>query len=212
MSALFPIDTNVDRPKPSSAAWPMTAMPSAPLWERNPTRPAGGHVVANVPLRCTSGSVFTTPMQFGPISRMPGCPAHLEELALQRRHPPGLFPRTRTEITTSPRTPLLAALARDGDHGVGGHRDERHVDVDRARPARWRYAAMPCTTADFGLTACTTPANGGSSRLWRSRPPIDCASRDAPITATDVGLEDRTDRVRRRDPLAALVRRRAPLR
>ena len=48
-------------------------------------------------------------------------------------------------------------------------------------------AAMPCTTADFGLTACTTPANGGSSRLWRSRPPIDAASRDAPITATDVG-------------------------
>ena len=128
MSALFPTDTNVDSPNPSSAAWPMTAMPRAPLWERNATRPAGGHVVANVPFRRMSGSVFTTPMQFGPISRIPEA-RHTSRSSCWSDDPSGPVSANPDEITTSPRTPLLAALARDGDHGVGGDRDERHVDV-----------------------------------------------------------------------------------
>ncbi len=105
MSALFPMETNVDSPKPSSAACPMTAIPSAPLCERNPTRPVGGHVVANVPLSCTAGSVFTTPMQFGPISRIPDA-RHTSRSSRCNAAPSEPVSANPAEITTSPRTPF----------------------------------------------------------------------------------------------------------
>ncbi len=49
------------------------------------------------------------------------------------------------------------------------------------------YATTPWTTAALGFTGYTGPWNPDISRLWKRRPPIDEASRDAPITATDRG-------------------------
>jgi hypothetical protein len=71
ISALLPTLTNVDRPMPRIWAWFITARPSAPDCDMNATRPSGGHAVVNVPFSLTLGSVLATPMQFGPISRMP---------------------------------------------------------------------------------------------------------------------------------------------
>jgi hypothetical protein len=74
MSALLPTDTKEESPIPSAWAWSITASPSAPLWERKPTRPAGGKMGPKEALRRTWGSVLRIPMQLGPISRIP-CPA-----------------------------------------------------------------------------------------------------------------------------------------
>jgi hypothetical protein len=71
MSALLPTETNEDRPSPSSAAYCMTASPSAPDCDEKPTRPAGGYTLAKVPFSRTFSAVLTIPMQFGPIRRMP---------------------------------------------------------------------------------------------------------------------------------------------
>jgi hypothetical protein len=71
MSALFPMETNVEMPRPSVLALSMMDSPSAPLWDMNPTRPGGGACGANVALSLTSGSVFRIPMQLGPMRRMP---------------------------------------------------------------------------------------------------------------------------------------------
>ena len=71
MSALFPIETKSEMPIPRRRASWIAASPSAPLCEAKATRPGGGISGPNVALRLTFGSVFTTPMQFGPIRRMP---------------------------------------------------------------------------------------------------------------------------------------------
>ena len=42
MSALFPTETNDESPTPSSVAYCITASPSAPDCDRNPTLPRGG--------------------------------------------------------------------------------------------------------------------------------------------------------------------------
>ena len=68
---MFPTLTNVERPMPSALAWFITARPSAPDCDMNPTLPAGGHAATKVPFRRTSGSVLAMPMQLGPIRRMP---------------------------------------------------------------------------------------------------------------------------------------------
>jgi hypothetical protein len=41
-SALLPIETNEDSPRPILVACSITASPSAPDCDRNPTRPGGG--------------------------------------------------------------------------------------------------------------------------------------------------------------------------
>ncbi len=138
-------------------------MPRAPLWERNATRPAGGHVVANVPFSRMSGSVFTTPMQFGPIKRIPEA-RHTSRSSCWSDDPSGPVSANPDEITTSPRTPLLPhsrATAITESAGTAMNA----TSTSPGTSSTLGYAAMPCTTAALGLTACTTPANGGASRL-----------------------------------------------
>ena len=72
--------------------------------------------------------MFTTPMQFGPISRMPEA-GRASSSSCWSAVPTGPVSANPDEITTSPRTPLLPHVARHGDHGSAGTRDERHVDL-----------------------------------------------------------------------------------
>jgi ABC 3 transport family len=71
MSALFPIDTTLENPSPRCAAKSIAASEIAPLWVASPSPPGCG---INGPKDALSGaaiSVLMTPMQFGPINRMP---------------------------------------------------------------------------------------------------------------------------------------------
>src|SRR5580698_6829759 len=49
------------------------AIPRAPLCEYIPRLPVGGSTGAKVALSRIAGSVFSTPMQFGPTIRIPDC-------------------------------------------------------------------------------------------------------------------------------------------
>ena len=202
MSALFPMETNVDSPKPSSAACPMTAIPSAPLCEE-PDASRRGHVVANVPLSCTAGSVFTTPMQFGPISRIPDA-RHVEELALQRGAVRAGLGEPGGDHDESAHT-LLATLPGHRDDMRRRHRDERHVDVTGdVEHARERRDALH----DGRLRVDRVHhAREGRVQQVVEEPSADrrCVAR-RPDHRDGRGLEDRTDGVRRRDPLSILVR------
>ncbi len=70
-SALFPVETNEDRPSRRRAASAIAAMPNAPLWDANATPPAGGATGAKVAFSPASGAVLSTPRQLGPTSRIP---------------------------------------------------------------------------------------------------------------------------------------------
>ena len=68
-SALLPIDTNADRPRPRDSAASRRARPRAPLCDENPMLPAGAERAAKVALRL--GPATAMPRQLGPISRAP---------------------------------------------------------------------------------------------------------------------------------------------
>ena len=70
-SALFPTLTNDESPIWRSAARRRMAMPSAPLCDDNAIVPAGGQSGENDAFIRTAGSVLRSPIQFGPIIRIP---------------------------------------------------------------------------------------------------------------------------------------------
>ena len=67
---------------PRSPARLISSMPRPPDCDRNATLPATGCAGANVAFIRTAGAVFTTPRQFGPMTRMPLLPRQRDELAL----------------------------------------------------------------------------------------------------------------------------------
>ena len=75
----------------------------APDCDTKAAGPNGGIVVANVAFIATAGSVFTTPMQFGPIMRMP-CRRTISMRRVSRSAPSPPISRKPAEMTTSPRT------------------------------------------------------------------------------------------------------------
>ena len=68
-SALLPIETNAERPRPRDSAASRRASPSAPLCEEKPMLPAGAERAAKVAFRL--GPATAMPRQLGPISRAP---------------------------------------------------------------------------------------------------------------------------------------------
>ncbi len=72
-----------------------------------PTPPAGGQLGAKVAFSDTAGSVFRTPMQFGPTSRMP----EPRTSSTRRRcaaAPAGPLSPKPADTTITPRTPAAA--------------------------------------------------------------------------------------------------------
>ena len=68
-SALLPIETNADNPRPRDSAASSIASPSAPLWEEKPMLPTGAWREANVAFSRVAAEA--TPRQFGPMRRAP---------------------------------------------------------------------------------------------------------------------------------------------
>ena len=106
-SARSPIDTNADSPSERRSASARKVPASAPDWDRTPTRPTGGAVPAKVACRRIAGSVLTTPMAFGPISRMPPARAS-RTTSSSRARPSGPASAKPPDTTTRPRTRLSA--------------------------------------------------------------------------------------------------------
>src|SRR4051794_30187424 len=68
-SARLPAETNVDRPRPRRDTDSRIAVPSAPDWQKKPTRPWGGIDGDREALSCNSGAVLMMPRQLGPMRR-----------------------------------------------------------------------------------------------------------------------------------------------
>src|SRR5262245_156063 len=68
-SALLPIDTNAESPRPRDSHASSKASPRAPLWDEKPMLPAGAERAAKVALSPTAADEI--PRQFGPRSRAP---------------------------------------------------------------------------------------------------------------------------------------------
>src|SRR5664279_5071153 len=64
-SARLPAETNVDNPSPRRETDSKIAVPNAPDWQKNPTRPCGGMVGEREAFNCRSGSVLMMPRQLG---------------------------------------------------------------------------------------------------------------------------------------------------
>ena len=83
------------------------AMPNAPLCDMKAMRPVSGRVGAKVASMLTAGSVLITPMQFGPIIRMPYCRTRSPSRA-SNRFPSSPVSAKPAVITTRPVTPFFA--------------------------------------------------------------------------------------------------------
>ncbi len=106
-------------------------MPSAPDWQKNPTRPGGGTTGASVAFIRTAGSVLARPRQFGPSTRIPADRAS----ATSRRC--ASAPRRRVGAGTGvgearaehhePVHPLRTALLDDVGDPRRGHRHDGEI-------------------------------------------------------------------------------------
>ena len=102
------------------------ATPSAPLCDMKAMRPVRGRVGAKVASMRTAGSVLMTPMQFGPIIRIPYCRTRSPSWASN------LFPTSPVSekpavITTNARHALLSAIIDDAEHPFARHDDDGQV-------------------------------------------------------------------------------------
>ena len=112
---------------PRAAAWLISSMPSPPDCDRNATLPSTGGVGANVAFIRTAGAVFTTPRQFGPITRMPLARAFATIARCER----GAFGAHLGEPDGEDhqRAHLLrGALLHDIEHVRGRPHDDREID------------------------------------------------------------------------------------
>ena len=131
-------------PEPELRAWSMIARPSAPLCERNPTRPGGGHAARRWRSAGRRGAVFRMPEAVGPDQPHADVAADREQLALALRAlRPGLGearPRSRpAPARPSPRSSRATST-------TAGGRDARSRP-GRPGPGRPRSTCRPAPTA-----------------------------------------------------------------
>jgi len=184
-SALFPTLMNCDMPMPWARAYSRMASPSGPDWLDMAMFPAGGMVGAKVPSIRTGGAVLRIPMEFGPTRRMLARRA-ISTSSSSARRPSSPVSAKPAEMTTSPRTPFSAhcsAISRTW--GPGTTTMARSTGSGMSR--RESYALTELTTAAFGFTGYTAPANPWWRRFRKIVLPIAPGRDDAPMTATDRG-------------------------
>ena len=127
---MSPSETNALSPIPRRDAPSIAAAPNAPLWETKPIVPAGTSARANVAVRRHAGSVLTTPMQFGPTSRIP------------------------VDRQTSSSSASRAAPSAPGLGEAGGDHDER---ADARLGALARDARARCSAGTATIARSTGP-------------------------------------------------------
>ena len=155
-SALFPVETNEDRPRPRRAASAIAAMPNAPLWDANATPPGGGATGANVAFSPTSGGRVEHAEAVRADQPHPARPAHVEQLGLAvAAARPDLREAGREDHERAHAG--RAALPRDLNHGRGRDRDRPPARPDPGTSAIERCAGRPPTTSSRGCTTDRRP-------------------------------------------------------
>ena len=134
-SALFPIETNAERPMPRASAASISARPSAPLWDEKADRPSCGALPAKVAFRsrCRRTAI---PRQFGPIIRAP-CARTSASSRSWRSAPSEPTSANPAEMTQSARTPFASASSAAPQNVLA-----RHADQQPGPPHRIRESAL----------------------------------------------------------------------
>ena len=190
-SARLPADTKVDSPNPRPITSARMVTPSAPDWQKNPTRPAVGISGDRLAFSEIRGSALITPSAFGPITRSPYERARPASRRCRIR-PSSPSSANPLDTTTSPCTPFAAQSSTTSSTASAG----------TATTARSTRPSMPVTrsyagTPSIGLlspsefTAYTEPVKPLSFRFRSNALPIVPSRRLAPITATLDGLSSR---------------------
>ena len=107
-SALLPIETNADIPKPRWEASSITARPTAPLCDEIATFPGSNWRRANVAF--SAGPATNTPRQFGPTMRAP-CERTSASRSASACAPAGPVSANPAEITQTAFAPADSASA-----------------------------------------------------------------------------------------------------
>ena len=184
-SALFPRDTKVEIPRPSSAERASNAMPRPPDCDAKPTLPAIGRNGAKVASIAIAGFVLTTPMQLGPIMRIPLRRA-VSTRSCSARPCAASTSAKPAEITTSPCTCFRTQSSTTAaTPAAGTHTTARSTGPGTASTVG--YACTPATDVAFGLMGCTGPQKSPASRLRSTPLPMVPVRRLAPTTAMEVG-------------------------
>ena len=163
-SALLPIETNDENPRPRALAASSRASPRAPLWEAKPIGPGGNDSRANVAL--TPAAATASPRQFGPSRRAPW--ERTSSSSRSWRSAPSLpdLGEAGGQHAERPRPPL-ERLAGHLEHGSGRARrsrpDRRAREARRSSGWRQRLAQAP-------------PIGSRDRHARRSRPRRDCGT------------------------------------
>ena len=204
MSALFPMETNVDRPKPELRGLTHDRDPERAALREEPNASRRGPRGRERAVELHGGVGVHDPHAVRTDQSHAGCATHVEELVLQRGAVRAGFGEPGGDHDESAHT-LLAALASHRDDMRRRHRDERHVDVTGdVEHARERRDAL-----DDGRLRVDGVHHARERRVQQvvEEPSADRRSvARRPDHRDGRGLEDRTDGVRRRDPLPILVR------
>jgi len=137
-------------PRFSRRAQSRIASPRAPLCEENATRAGGGETGAKVAFMETPASVFTTPRQLGPTSRMPyrRATSTSARSSLRPSSPVSLKPALITISALTPFSPQARAASTTCSAGITMTARSTSPGTE-VMPG---YAAMDWTKEAFGLT------------------------------------------------------------
>ncbi len=182
-SALLPIDTNADRPRPRCSDCSSSARPSAPLCDEKATRPAGNARRANVALR--RFPVDAMPRQFGPIRRAPWARTSASSSSW-RATPSVPVSANPAETTHSARIPARSAERAASITCSPGTQITASSTGSGISPTEVN-AWMPPTGAPARLTGYAVPSKSPAITLRNNSPPIVPRRAEAPITATERG-------------------------
>ena len=94
-------------------------MPSAPDWQKKPTRPGGGSRGASEALSDTSAARLTTPSALGPTTRMPFARAAVTSSRCAASPVGPVSPKPEV-MTTSARTPFSRHASKTPGTSSGG--------------------------------------------------------------------------------------------
>ena len=180
-SALLPIETNADRPRPRDSDASSSASPRAPLCDEKPMLPAGAERAAKVAFRL--GPATASPRQFGPISRAP-CARTAARSCSCRLTPSLPISANPAEMTTRARTPLAERLARGSEHRRARERDHREIDGVRDLVDRSGRRAHRRPAPRRGSRGTPHRRSRLSGCCGRARRRSSLAGFEAPITAT----------------------------
>src|SRR3990170_2910840 len=184
-SALLPRLMNFEKPTFEPIAQSSIAVHNAPDWEKNAIRPFGGIPFANDALRFEFVSI--SPRQFGPRSLMPRFLA-FDRTSFSSLAPSAPVSLKPADIMIAPFIPFLAQSSSTGGINFGGITIIARSIVPSIF-SRDGNVLSPRISGALGFTGNILPGKLWVIRFARMLWPVFPSSREAPMTATDLGLK-----------------------